>query len=314
MDLVAISSLVIMSTYVTGFLSINAHLSKYGIHDFDLTNSRYMIVGIQFAAYLSFWYFPGGRHFINPRSKNEILSTELMEKNGSLLWNLALDTYRIANPVFLLSLSAASFSWIFFSSQDYIEGFFLPLLFDFMVQFSWEHIFSGHKFPKITLSILLGTRLFMLTVYFHVYGIFSTTNLVLFTFLLLTFVLWFVRSFPRSYNRFELSIQASVFALICSIQFGFFHYGNINTSLGGGNSQHVEIVVNDQFSEWISSYIIASEKQAFEARILHENTKYVFLIIGEDIVRLPHDAINMVRFPCAEINHFIIDLPKNPCS
>lgn len=313
MDLLAVSSLVVMSTYVTGFLSINAHLSKYGIHDFDLTNSRYMIVGVQFIAYLCFWYFPGGRHLIKSRSSDTMSFAELIEKNDSPLSKLTFDIYRIAHLAFLICISASSFSWIFFSTQDYIDRFLPFLLLALLLEFLLEYVSIERHYPRVAFSISLGIRLSILTVYFYAYEIFSATNLVFFTFLILTFIVWFLRRFPRSYNNIEVSVQVSIFLLVWSVQFGLFHYGSINTHLGGGNFQRIEIVVDDRYFEQISLHSMTLEERRFEADLLHENTKYVFLIIGQDIVRLPHDAIIVARFPCIEVDHIVIGFPKNLC-
>ena len=68
-----------LATYVFGFLATNIHLGKFGIFEFDLISSRYVLVGILYFFFVASWYcFAGqffcGRNGMTPDPKRTTLS------------------------------------------------------------------------------------------------------------------------------------------------------------------------------------------------------------------------------------------------
>ena len=61
------ASVGLAGVYCTGFLVINAYLSKYGVFNFELANLHYLIAGVLFVAFLFFWYMLAGRSTIFSR-------------------------------------------------------------------------------------------------------------------------------------------------------------------------------------------------------------------------------------------------------
>ena len=129
-------------TYVFGFIAINIHLGKFGIFEFNILSSWYVIGGILYIAFLVVWYYFCGQFLWRMLTGWYGSGVEEATSFGSHL----LTWIRL---VFLTCVSTALFSIIFLESAEAV--FFC--VFAFILRFigpRWENFVAYRVVPGIT--------------------------------------------------------------------------------------------------------------------------------------------------------------------
>ena len=292
---------VALSTYVFGFLATNIHLGKFGIFEFDLTSSRYVIVGALYYLFLASWYCFAGRSLLptewdHPETEPENSFSSRLEEWIGL--------------VFLTCVSTALFSLIFLGCAE--ASFFLSLAVILrIVAPRWENLWESKRlstrFPLVDSIIYPVMTVLAIFVFFATVEVDSLVMILFVHFSAMSiygrFVIRLVEDYrrgrtPYESDREEISrsiTHVCLFALLSSASFGWLQYGHIDSSLGGGQTQAVEIVVVDSNMSKSLEDMGFSVNPSFKADLVHEDENQVIVSAGSKTVQLARTSIAGVQ-------------------
>ena len=290
------ASIILAGVYLAGFLVLNAHLGKHGFYDFDLANSRHLIAGCLFVAFLAFWYLFAGRAIILFKKwiDEEIASAK---KYGlSSFWYALIFINSWIKLGSFTCLSAALFSTIVLGSTESRSVLFY-LLALFLIAYPWDILNFELRFPRANQVFKFVSNAGMILVFFiTINNIVSPAVLVFFQFAVMSL---YANLVLDSHERFKITtdsvtydiIYSVVFVLIFSTSFGNFHYGNISSGLGGGRPQPVEIMIDEQ-TVWNGLKDMGFEVTPFlKAKLVHENQREFVIDLEGQTIRLPREAV-----------------------
>ena len=272
---------------------LNAHLGKRGVFDFGLANSRYLITGAHFVVFLAFWYLSAGRAiiFLEKWGSKEIESAA--ELRLSRFWYSVIFINSLIGFVFSACISAAFFSITLLGNLETIT-FGIYLLSLLPIVYTWNFLNLDFRYPraKKVLKFITGTA--AIIIFFITIDICSTTMTVFFHFLLISAsVNLTLFSFERSGITFSIisdrltseMISLVIFVLLTSVLFGWFHYENIKSYLGGGQLREVEIIVVDQKVKSSLEVMGLKVEPFLKAKLIHENQQEFIIDVEDQIVR-----------------------------
>lgn len=292
-----------LGVYALGFLATNIHLSKFGIYEFDLVSSRYVIVGILYVVFMAFWLFLAGR---------SIWYMEWQESEIEAEDNFASRLDEWISLIFSICASTALFSLIFLGSTEAV--FFCALLaIGWIVKPLWENLWESdalykHRYASWVDRFIYPTMwVLAILVFFATIEIESIAMILFLHFLVLSlygkFVLRKAKKYWRdrepSESRREAFLQTashviSFFLLSCA-SFGWLQYGQINPSFGGGLTRAVEMVVIDPDTTKKLENLGFSVKPSLRADVIHEIEDKIFVRAGDKTIQLYRPAIGGVR-------------------
>ena len=302
--------------YAFGFLATNIHLAKFGIYEFELVSSRYVIVGILYVLFVAFWLFFAGRslwymEWQEPEIEAEN-NMEWQEPETEAENNFASGLVQWIRFVFSICASTALFSLIFLGSAEAI--FFSALLaIGWMVQPRWDNLCTSDALYKYKYVEWLDRFIYptmwvlAILVFFATIEIESVAMILFLHFLVLSLYGKFVlrqaaaywRDGERSESRREDFLQTVShvfsFVLLSCASFGWLQYGQINPSFGGGVTRTVEMVVVDPNTTKNLENLGFSVRPSFRADVIHEMEDKIFVRVGSKTIQLYRPAIAGVQ-------------------
>ena len=240
----------VLSIYVCGFLATNAHLGKFGIFDFDLVSSRYVVVGILYCGFVGFWLFFVGNFLWH----TVWYGYEIEEKNS--IWSSLLAQI---HWLFLICVSTALFTLIFHERAEAVYFCALAAVLRIVGPW-WENLWESRglysRFPLGDAAIEPAVSVLAIGLFFATMGVDVLGMVVFFHFLAMSIYGRFLLQWAKQYKNRKKSrdnenhlvrgvVHIVVLILLSSTSFGWLQYGNIGPHLGGGQSQSVEIMVVD---------------------------------------------------------------------
>lgn len=305
-------SAIVVGAYLSGFISLNTHLSKYGVFVFDLADSRYLLVGVLFFLFLLSWYFFAGRAIISVMKRIDEQIEFATKLDLGAIWYFAIFLNQWINIAFLTCLSAAFFSMLLLGNTEPI-WLFVCLYVLFLIEYSLSSLNFDVRFPRMKQVFELVTRTAAILVFFKTIPITSPTMLVFVHFCLMSSCVNLVLdSFEKlgiTRERFiNATIYFTVIIILNSAPFGWMHYGNIKSAFGGGQLQEVKIiVVNQTISNGLKS--MGFEVTPFlKGNLVHQNEQEFIVDVNGKIIRLANTAIGALEvLPAKEVG--FIDRP-----
>ena len=287
--------------YACGFLATNIHLSKFGIYEFDLVSSRYVIVGVLYLVFLAFWYFFVGRMSLYA-DWDEPVPEEKIGPTLSVCWWIGI--------IYSICVAAATFGLIFLGSAETVI-FVMIAVIGWIVKPRWENLWESRDlckyFPVGDWIIYPIMQILAMTIFFVTIESGSLVMMLFVHFLLLTFYAKFVLRRVKKYwcNREyherprEEFLQAGLhiisFVLISCVSFGWLQYSHINPGLGGGAARNVELMVIDEATQKSMEELGLSANQSFLANIVHEDDKKIIAKVEDRIVGISKESIANVQ-------------------
>ncbi len=285
-----------LGAYVTGFVAINAHLSKYGVFDFDLANSRYLIVGALFFIFIALLCFFTGRILYE-----EWLSEESDDPNSdyTILDVWAGIIFSWARIIFSICISAALFSLTFLGSTE-------PILFCIYsavlvgIRPKWDDMWEGRglfeRFPLIDVIVDPIARTVGVVIFFTTIDIPSPTMTVFFQIALISvygiFILRLFKEFQSSGEEFTRTIiHSTIFVLLTSASFGWLQYAHIKSGFGGGQLQATEIIVVDQTVSKGLEEMGFEVTPTFKVNLVYEKQEELIVTVKDKTIRLSKTTI-----------------------
>ena len=286
-----------LGAYVFGFLATNIHLGKFGIYEFDLFSSRYVIAGTLYLFFLAFWFCFAGQYLL-------LLERDEPgpEEGDSFVSNL-LKWIRL---VFLICVSTALFSIVFLECAEAV--FFCVLAFLLrIIEPWWENLWESKglslRFPRCDLVAIPAVTVVAIVLFFLTIDVDSLAMILFFHFVVISIYARFAFRVAKRYQErgseyesiSKAMMHVGAFVLLSSTSFGLLQYGHVTSRLGGGQGQSVEVLVVDaSVSKGLES--MGFEVQpSLKAELIHRSERKVFIGVGNRIVALPRDAIGGVQ-------------------
>ena len=287
--------------YACGFLATNIHLSKFGLYEFDLASSRYVVVGVLYIVFLAFWCFFAGRPLLN----SEWYEPELEDENdfGSPVSEWIGTTYSIC-------VSTALFALIFLGSAEAVIFGMLAVI-GWIVEPRWENLWESKALYKYVPAgdwiVYPVMQVLAIAIFFMTIEIDSLVMILFLHFLLLTlyakFVLRKVKLYWGERERHErqkeeflqTASHVASFVLISCVSFGWLQYGHMNPVLGGGAARNVEIMLVDQETKKSMEELGLAANPSFRADVVHEDDKKIIAKVGDRTVRISKESVASVQ-------------------
>ena len=287
--------------YVFGFVATNTHLGKFGIYEFDLASSRYVIVGILYVVFLAFWCFFAGRSVL----EMEWYEAEVEEQDtfGSRLSEWIELGYSIC-------VSTALFALIFLGSADAVFFCALAAL-GWIIEPRWENLWESkglyRHFPWGEWIMYPSMRVLAITLFFSTIEIDSLAMSLFIHLLVLTLYARFVLRKVKRYRSerehserkredfLKTSSHVVSFLLLSCISFGWLQYGQIDPGFGGGKTRNVEMVVVDQNTTRNLKNLGILADPSFMAEVIHEDEYKIIAKVGGKTVSITRDAVAGVQ-------------------
>ena len=122
-----------LGLYVFGFLATNIHLGKFGIFNFDLFSSRYVIVGFLFFLFLFIWSYFAGRSLLHMEWYGPGIEYDNSFMSRLESW---------IELIFSICVSTALFSLVFLGAAEAIFFCALAMIL-LMIEPWWENLWES---------------------------------------------------------------------------------------------------------------------------------------------------------------------------
>ena len=290
-----------LGLYVFGFLATNIHLGKFGIFNFDLFSSRYVIVGFLFLLFLVIWSYFAGRSLLHMEWYGPEIEYDNSFMSRLVLW---------IELTFSVCVSTALFSLVFLGAAEAIFFCALAMIF-WVIEPWWENLRESKglfsRFPDLDLIIYPVMRVLAIIVLFATVEVDSLVTILFVQFSAMSIygriVIGVVKRYRSERGHYESRkedilpsiVHVCVFAILSSASFGWLHYGHINPGMGGGQSQRVEIVVADAFMTKSLEDMGFAVSPSFKADLVHEDKDQVIVSVGSKTVQLSRASLAGVK-------------------
>jgi hypothetical protein len=290
----------VATLYVSGFLVLNANLSKYGIIDAEFVDARYFLAGASFALYLvCFYLFAGRAAVLGPRWLSE--EVELSKRIGvGRLGRWVLSVHSFVDITFFCCLSAALFT-TFAIDAAATAIFWAALAGGFLILFPLDVTNLDVKFFPYIEVVKIIVKLPAIYVFFR-YGE-SVLRTVFFTyvgiFMFINFVLDHLTRYKRSADKLVFSgVHAAVVLIGTAVTFGTLLYGQVMPKVGGAKPKTVSIALPKEVREALPTSIALEDTQLLVGQLIHETTGDIYVEASGRTVRLRKgDVISLIIVP-----------------
>ena len=290
-----------LGIYVFGFLATNTYLSKFGIYEFDLLSPRYVIVGMLYVVFVSFWYYFPGR---------SVLNAELNENysEGEYTFRVRLEEW--IELIFLVCVSASLFALIFLQSPETVFVCILAVIIRF-AEPQWEDLWESRGlyawFPVKESTVYAIMRALLIVVFFITVELDSRAMILFAQFLVMSIYGRFVvrvvmedqdeRKVPGNKTE-EMSrsiAHVCAFAFLSAIAFGWLQYGQIHAGVGGGSAKEVEIAIVDKNTSERLEEMGFSVSPSFKGDLIYEDEGKIIVSTGRKTIEITNASIGGVQ-------------------
>jgi hypothetical protein len=265
--------------YISGFLVFNAYLNRFGITEFDIVNSRYLIPGAIFIFYLVCFYLFAGRNIVLVKKWMGDDIKQLLGTGAHPFWGFIAFIHSYVHFAFFLCISSALFSSIAFSqSETYM--FYGVLMIAFIFSYSFDITNLDVRYPKVNLIFQFIFKIPAVFVFFYFQ---ETTKLTLLFFsyftiaIYINFVLDHLERYKLTADRLGFSaMHAVIVILVYAVLFGSIFYGDISRKIGGGEAISTSIGLSENLTKFLSSDL-EIKGNIIEADILFISNNHIFI-------------------------------------
>ena len=295
-----LSALLVGVVYICGFLTLNSHLSKYGIVGLGIASSEYLVAGSIFILYLVAYSLFGGRAIVLGKKWMGQDLDQLIENNvPPTIASLIAYLYSLVHLVFLHCLSAAVFSTLAFEQYE-STGFYIVLIFIFLISYTLDIIGFDikHRFTHTIIDLILKS--------FAVYSFFNLSSGVNLLAVLLAFIMYsfYINLILDGFERYKITKDRVVFTFIYSaiffigsaVNFGATTYGNVSKKLGGGKSIKMEIELKKDALGSLTDDV----KSLFVGDVLYSSSENTYIKVEDKVIILPRSSAQWMRFDLAK--------------
>ena len=283
--------------YISGFLVLNAYLNRFGVVEFDLVSSRYLVPGAIFIFYLVCFYLFAGRNIVFVKKWLGDDIKQLCETGAHPFWAFIAFIHSIVNMAFFLCLSAALFSsTAFFQSET--SMFYGVLVIAFIFSYFFDLTNLDVRYPKANLIFQFIFKIPAIFVFFYFQ---ETTKLTLLFFsylgivVYLNLVLDHLERYKLTADRLGFtSTYSIIFIIIYAVSFGLLFYGDVSRKIGGGKAIHASIGFSKNLIKSLSSNLEIKDNP-IEAEILFVSNNHIFLETSGKTFRISEKEIEWIE-------------------
>lgn len=291
--LIKLFALLISTIYVCGFIVFNTHLNIYGIYDFNITNSNYLVSGAIFFLFIVTYGLFGGRSIVLMKKWMSSHINTLKKVGHTSSGPIIGFIYSFIELTFFHCISSAIFYGYAIDGNSL--SFYVPIFsLTFIIVYIIDITDINQKYP---MSITIIEAILKIIV---IYSFFMTQNnsdlMVIFGifFCFSMYINLVLDNFERNRNS---SIDNLLFTLIYSIVFffgsaiifGMLVYGNISKNIGGGKSPIVEITLNNQDNQFKETY--------FSGQVIYKSTENIYIKTKKEILSLSSSEVKLIKYP-----------------
>lgn len=235
-------------TYVCGFIVVTAYMGILGIRDYESFRVEYIIAGVMFLLLAGMYHILVGRRILllDEYSKEFL---ESLDKGWSHqgFWHAYTFAFPLLEASFGLAMATCAMYGFIFEMKLSLAPLFSTIVFAASVPFFL--IPTRKKLMSSKLRFLLTGALYVVT--FVVFNVFtdgllkSLYDTLYFATVMMAIIFILRHDMPNSRGR--LTVYFLVLMLVTfSGLFGHKFYGHVRPSIGGGQPEHVQIVINDR--------------------------------------------------------------------
>ncbi len=282
--------------YVCGFLALNAHFYQYGIVDFGLASSDYLVVGSLFILYIAVYGVSGGRSIVLGKTwmlqQIDLLNSVKPRSINSFVAFI----HSFLDVIFLHCLSAAFFSVYAFGQYESFM-FYLVLITAFLIKYPLEAFGNlDLKYPLFFLIFDITIKVVAIWAFFN----FSVSTEMIHVFITFAGFSVYINFVLDSFERYKINrdrilytvILSTIFFLASAVHFGAVVYGDISKKIGGGQSIPVEISV----SENIIKSLGIEQNKTLHGDFIYSSKDNIYIQFGSGTHVLPRQSVHWLKF------------------
>ena len=283
--------------YLAGFLVLNANLTKFGVTEFDIVSTKYLLAAGNFLFFLLCYALFAGRLVVSIH--DWITSAgRRVERDGlaGSFWQAIVAIRSVALPTFSICFAAAIYCRTAMQ-QGRASAFYLVLMTAFALSYMLETSKFSLKHPRANELIDLLIDLIGIVVFFTLGE--SDVQSVFWIYVVISFYInWALDVMSRRergkalYAFFLLNSTLSVLTL--ALFFGSNFYGKVSQRLGGGIPHSVRISVDDKMREALA-LVRGKQAELLNAKLLYQTDKYIFLDHDGHTLRLLNDDVRLLE-------------------
>lgn len=282
--------------YLSGFLTLNAHLTKFGIAEFDIISARFLPAASNFAFFLLCYGLFAGRIVV---SIHDWITTagrrvEWNERAGPT-WQVVVAVRSLVLPTFSLCFAAAAYCGVALQ-QARVSAFYLVLTFAFALSYMLETSGFSSKHPRANELIELLVDLTGVVAFFALGE--GDVQTIFWMYVGVSFYINYAldimsRRERRTSMYAFFVLNSTIGVLTLSLLFGANVYEKISQRLGGGMPHSVRVSLDEKVRESAPS-VIGKSGEPLDAKLLYQTDKYLFLDRGGRTLRVRNEDVRLL--------------------
>jgi hypothetical protein len=283
--------------YISGFLVLNAHLSKFGLSDTEFISGRYLLAAANFAFFLICFYLFAGRAivFVQVWISQDLKSVN--REKPSAFWSLVVVAHSLVSNTFFCCLSAAMYTGVALWQIE-TQYFYAALGGAFFISYTMDVTNLDIRFHRINEIIQMVVKLAAVYAFFVTPNNWNLIGVFAFYLGIMAYINIVMDTFQRRGvhpDRVAFSVVHSVIVLLSTaLGFGATFFGSVSSKIGGGRQPEVAITLSDTAKASLPRYIAKNADDSFNGKLVHQTEKYTFISVSDHTLRFKSDDIALM--------------------
>ncbi|MDN5942338.1 MAG: hypothetical protein L0H94_10680 [Nitrospira sp.] len=290
-------AIIIAMFYLSGFLVQNAHLSQFGLSDFEFVSGRYLLAAANFAFFLVCFYLFAGRAVLyTPRWLSEDIQ-QVNRVRQSRFWSVVVFVHSFSRFIFFCCLSAALYTTTALGQIE-TAWFYAVLSGAFFITYTLDisnfdvRFLRANEIVQIIVEVLAIYAFFAGPKIINMVGVFG---LYLVIALYINFVFDSFKRRKITLDRIGFTaIYSAVFVLVIALSFGATYFGQVSSKIGGGRPLEIVFSLAQNTRSLLPDSFIAEGKPSLSGRLLYQTDKYLYVSIADQTIRFRADDISLM--------------------
>lgn len=300
--------------YLSGFLALNAHLTKFGIAEFDLVSTRYVLAAGNFSLFLLFYAMFVLRNILSIHDFVSEIGRRVIQPNKQVwFWGPVVAARSLLQPLFMHCFAAAAYSWVALG-QTQVNGFYACLVGIFAITYLLETSGLATTYPRARELVDLAADSIGVVVFFVLSA--GTVTIVFWFYLGLSMYVNFAMDMMAR-RRGGMPMYTFIFAntavgiLTMALAFGTQLYDLVSQKVGGGRTYEVRVSVDQKIREGLQE--VSPEKdELLRANLIYQTEKYLFLSRNGQTLRIRNDDVRLLTVPDGSLKAVAAAAPPTP--
>lgn len=280
--------------YLSGFLVQNAHLSKFGLSDFEFVSGRYLLAAANFAFFLVCFYLFAGRAVLySPRWLSEDIQ-QVNHVRQSHFWSVVAFVHSFSRFIFFCCLSAALYTTTALGQIE-TAWFYAALSGAFFITYTLDISNLDVRFPRTNEIVQVTVEVFAIYAFFagpKIINMVGVFGLYLVIALYINFVLDSFKRRKLNLDRIGFAaIYSAFFVLVIALSFGATYFGQVSSKIGGGRPLEIVFSLAQDTRSLLPDSFISEGKPSLSGRLLYQTDKHLYVSIADQTVRFRADDI-----------------------